>query len=113
MCCNKKYQYKFDEKLKEQFFNACTFYNHIYNKFILVFQKDVYPYEYMDDWEKPNEISLPEKRFLQEIANADYVHSKRDCKDFEIKNLGEYHGLHVPSDTILLSDVFENLRNMS
>ena len=28
--------------------------------------------------------------------------AKRVCKDFEIKNLGEYHDLHVQSNTLLL-----------
>ena len=40
------------------------------------------------------------------------THAKRVCKDFEIKNLGEYHDLHVQSDTLLLADVFEKFRNM-
>ena len=31
-------------------------------------------------------------------------------KEFNIKDLGEYHDLHVQSDTALLADVFENFR---
>ena len=45
-------------------------------------RKRVYPYEYMDDWEKFNETSLPEKQELynhwnmEDINDADYVHVK-------------------------------------
>ena len=31
---------------------------------------------------------------------------------FEIKSLGEYHNLYVKGETLLLTDVFENCRNM-
>ena len=34
LCCNKDCQHKFDEKLKEQFFNTYTFSTHGNNKFI-------------------------------------------------------------------------------
>ena len=61
LCCSKNYQKKFDVKLKERFFNTCKFSNHDMNKFILLLRKGVYPYEFMDDWEKFNETSLPEK----------------------------------------------------
>ena len=27
-----------------------------------LFRKGVHPYEYMDDWERSNEITLPEKK---------------------------------------------------
>ena len=50
---------------------------------------------------------------MEDITDADYAHTKRVCKDFEIKNLGEYHDSYVQSDTSLLPDVFENFRNMS
>ena len=49
---------------------------------------------------------------LENITDADYVHAKRVCKDFEIKHLGECHDLHVQSNTLLLVDFFENFRNM-
>ena len=37
---------------------------------------------------------------------------KKVCKDFEIKNLGEFHNLYIQSDTLLLADVFENFKNI-
>ena len=37
---------------------------------------------------------------------------KEFVKDFEIRNLGEYHDLYVQSDTLLLPDVLENFRNI-
>ena len=48
---------------------------------------------------------------MKDITDADYAHAKRVCKDFEIKNLGEYHDLYVQSNTLLLADVFENFIN--
>ena len=55
-------------------------------------QKGVYPYEYIDDWEKFNENLLPEKEdfyshlIMEDITDSDYVHTKRVCKDVEINN---------------------------
>ena len=72
----------------------------------------------MADWEKFNETSLPEKEDfyshlnMEDIADADDVHAKRVCKDFEIKNLGKYHDLYDQRDPLLLADVFENFLNM-
>ena len=40
------------------------------------------------------------------------MNGKRVCKDFEIKNLGEYHDLDLKSDALLLADVFEICREM-
>ena len=50
---------------------------------------------------------------MEDITDADYTHAKRVCKDFELKNLGEYHDLHVQGNTLFLADVFKNFRNVS
>ena len=44
---------------------------------------------------------------MKDITDADYIHAKRICKDFELKNLGECHNLYLKSDTLLLADVFK------
>ena len=45
---------------------------------------------------------------MEDITDADYTHAKRVCKNFGIKNLGEYQNFCVQSDTLLLTGVFEN-----
>ena len=72
----------------------------------------------MDDWEKFNKASLPEKDIfhsnlnIEGITDADYTEEKKVCKDFEIKKLGEYHDLNVHIDTVLQADVLKNFWNI-
>ena len=47
---------------------------------------------------------------IEDITDADYIHAKRVCKDFEIEHLGEYYDLYLKSDLKHLADVFENTR---
>ena len=49
---------------------------------------------------------------MEDITDAIYVHTKRVCKDLEIKILGEYHDLCVRSYTLLLHDVIGNFGNV-
>ena len=87
------------------------------NKFVLLLRKGVYPYEYMDSWEKFDETTLPPKEAfysnlnLEDISDEDYAHAQKVWDVFEIKNRVEYHDLYVQSDTLLLADVFENFRD--
>ena len=91
--------------------NTYKFSNHHNNNFISLLRKGVYPYEYMDHWEKLNQTSLPKKEDfhcllnMEDITNADCAHAKRVCNDFEMKNLGEDYNLYVQSDILLLADV--------
>ena len=119
LSCNKDYSNKLHEKLKKRFkntFKFSIFYD--ISTFILLLRKGVYPYKYIDDCEKFNGTTLPEKEELysnlnrEDITDADYIHAKRVCKGFEIKHLGEYHDLYLKSDTLLLADVFENFSKM-
>ena len=112
------YQQKFDEKLEEQIFDTYKFSNHDNNQFIFLLQKSVCHHEYMDNYKKFNETSLPENEdfychlIMEDITNVDYALPKRVFKGFEVKYLLEYHDLHVQSYTLLLADVFENFDNM-
>ena len=90
LVCNRDYSNKIDEKSTKELKNTFTFsYNDI-NKSILLLKKVVYPYKYVDDWEKFNEATLPEKEEfysnlnIGNIADADYMHAKRVCKGFKI-----------------------------
>ena len=87
------YQQKFNEKLKQGFFNTCKLFNYDNNKFVLILRKGVYSYEYMDDWEKFNETKLPEREDfyshlnVEEITDADYAHAKKFVKILKQKPL--------------------------
>ena len=50
--------------------------------FVLLLRKGVYPYEYMDNWERFNKTSLPPKKAfyselnLEDITEKNYNHSQ-------------------------------------
>ena len=117
--CDSYYKKKFNKKLIKKFKNTYSFCNNDttesssserINKFVLLLRKGVYPYEYMDSWEKFNEISLPGKEDfysnlnMEDIDDIDYRHGNDVFKGFKLENLGDYHDLYVQSDTLLLAD---------
>ena len=85
-------------------------------KLNLMSQKGVYPYDFMDSFEKFNQKELPNKdQFYsilndQHITDDEYDHANEVWNTFMIKTMGEYHDLYLVSNVLLLTDVFENFR---
>lgn len=86
------------------------------DKLSLLERKGVFPYDYVDCWEKLDEDFLPRRvdfhsRLIDEsISDADYMFAARIWNEFDCKNLGEYSDLYLKTDILLLTDVFENFR---
>ena len=72
----------------------------------------------MSGIEKFSEEKLPPKEEFYSklndcgVSDEDYDHAKKVWKEFEVKNMGEYHDLYLKSDVLLLADVFEEFRNV-
>ena len=103
--------------LIEKFPSVYQFCDGDLNNFVFLLRKGVYPYEYMDSWEKFDETLLPPKKAfysklnLEDISDKDYNHAQKVWDVFEIRNLADYQDLYVQTDTFLLSDVFEKCRD--
>ena len=80
-------------------------------------QKGVYPYDYMDSFERFNETQLPSKDdFFSQltedaITDEQYCHATKVWGTFNLQTMGDYHDLYLKSDILLLADVFENFRS--
>ena len=84
--CKKNYEKDLNKELIKRFANIYEFCNGDLNEFILLFRKGVYPYEYMDSWERFDEASLPDKEAfyrslnMEDITDVDHRHAKRVFK---------------------------------
>ena len=88
------------------------------SQYKLLIQKGIYPYEYMDDWNRFEETALPPKEAfynklsMSGVSDRDYEHTRRVWSEFGINNLGEYHDLYLRTDVILLAKVFKSFRKL-
>ena len=72
----------------------------------------------MSSWDRVEETKPPPKEAfcsklnMVGVSSDNYEHPRSFWKEFEIKNLGEYHHLYLKTDLILLANVFEALREV-
>ena len=97
---------------KDQLFHTKNIFGEKAN---LLSRKGVYPYEWMDSFEKFTKQLPPKKAFFSqlnetEISEEDFQHARNIWILFQMKTMQEFHGLYLKTDTILLADVFENFR---
>ena len=84
----------------------------------LLIRKRVYPYKYMDSWDKFEETRLPRKdEFYSKlnvsgIDEVEYQHARNVWDKFGLKNMGDYHDLYLKTDVVLLTNVFESFRSV-
>ena len=82
----------------------------------LMTKKGVYPYDYMNSFEKFEDNRLPKKEDFfsimnnEHITDEEYQHAQNVWNKFGLSSMGEYHDLYLKSDILLLTDVFENFR---
>ena len=79
----------------------------------LVKQKGMYPYEYMDSFEKFSENKLPDRsKFFSSlkdecISEKDYQRANNIWNVFKMNTVSDYHDLYLKTDVLLSTGVFE------
>jgi hypothetical protein len=86
--------------------------------FELLLRKGVYPYDYMNSWDRFAEPRLPN---IEEFASrlrqtqcdpAEYAHATNVWNEFGCRTLKDYHDVYLKSDVLLLADVYEEFRKV-
>ena len=74
-------------------------------------KKGVYPYDYMDSFEKFGDKQLPPKEQFYSILTDENIsdeqcqHAQKVWDTFRVKTMGKYDNLYLESDILLLADV--------
>ena len=84
----------------------------------VMFKKGVFPYSYLDNWNKLNDAALPPlPAFFDTLTNSlrtteeEYQRAQRAWQQFNCQKFEDYMLRYLELDCRLLADVFENFRN--
>ena len=104
--------------LPDNMFNNLSYFYEEQARLKLLKRRGVYPYDYMDCFERLSETTLPPiESFYSElnksgISEDNYTHVQNVWETFEMETLQDYHDLYLKTDVLLLADVFENFRDV-
>ena len=114
--CRTKKTKDLDERVLKKNFNHISSFSGCDETFRLTIC--VYPYEYMDSWEKFEETDLrPKDAFysrlnMKGISDQYHEHVQEVWNIMEKKTLGSYQDTYLKTDVLLVADVFKTFRNM-
>ena len=85
----------------------------------LLTEKGVHPYDYMNSLSKFNDKDLPStqgfysKLSEEKTSQKDYGRALKAFNRFNLKDMGDYRDLYLATDAFVLTDVYENFRDVS
>lgn len=86
-------------------------------QFKLMTMKGIYPYDYIDSFDRMNETKLPEQKefysklYDSDCSDEDYEQALNVWNKFKCVKFLDYHNLYLKSDVLLLADVWESFRD--
>ena len=83
----------------------------------LLTRKGVYPYEYINSWDRLGETQIPpintfySNLNMSSLNEEDYQNAQKVWEEFGIHDLGDYHDVYLRTDVVLLANVFEAFKH--
>ena len=102
------YERDFNKELIKRFANPYNFCNRDLNKFILLLRKGVYPYKHMNNWERFDETSLPNKESFYSSLNMENIDDIDHRHGNNLDNTLIFRLVTKPSSERLLNFICKN-----